>query len=105
MYGSHALKWLGHVLRMWFSLGKELVPNPVVQTVSVQASNDETAQREKEADEEIEALLVGNRSVGALGNQTSKSLSQNQPEALASAASETNSEEEADDRQSHKVGA
>jgi hypothetical protein len=84
---------------------QELVPNPVVQAAPLAPTQEEAVQRDKEADQEIEALLVGPADAGLSTGQESTALDRNQSEVVASTVSEMNSEEEADDRQSHKVSA
>ena len=84
---------------------KELIPNPDVQSVPPAATKEETVQRDKQADQEIEALLLGTGATGSSTSQASTPLDHDHPEALTSTVSETDSEEVADDRQSNKASA
>jgi hypothetical protein len=84
---------------------QELVPNPVVQTAPLPPAQEEAVQRDKEADQEIEALLVGRASTALSASRESTPLDRDQSAVVASTVSEMDSEEEADDRRSHKVSA
>ena len=84
---------------------QELVPNPVVQTAPLPSTQEEAVQRDKEADQEIEAILVGTAATGSSASQESTPQDRDLSAVQASTVSETDSEEEADDRQSHKVSA
>lgn len=85
---------------------QESVPNPVLQQAASQETPAAAAQAEKIADQEIEALLLGEVASPPPESRTASSL---QSEPLTGpqtpTASAKHSEEEADDRQSDKVGA
>ena len=83
---------------------QEHIPSPVIQTAPSSATQEEAVQRDKVADEEIEALLLGTAST-SVSHQTPTPRNHDQSEALVSTVSTTDSEEEADDRQSHKASA
>lgn len=85
---------------------QEPIPNPVVQGAVSQKIPAEADQAEKMADQEIEALLLGEDSTDTLASQKTRSLQQDAPiQASTPTTSTTILEEEADDRQSDKVGA
>jgi hypothetical protein len=81
---------------------QEIVPNPVVQQVASYDTPDAAARAETLADQEIEALLLGN-DVSAPPENASAVHSDALTGLKTSTASATNSEEEANDRQSDKV--
>jgi hypothetical protein len=81
-YGLPAPRWPEHVLRMLCLHGKELIPNPVVQGGASPEQSREGARMDERADQELEELLLGTDTTSA-----------------------TDLEEEANDRQSDKVGA
>jgi hypothetical protein len=84
---------------------QEVVTNPILQPVTSQSTSAATAEAETLADQEIEALLLGNE-VSASDNQEASAQEPDAPVGgKPSPASTTHSEEEADDRQSDKVGA
>jgi hypothetical protein len=85
---------------------QEPIPNPVLQQAPSQATTTAAAQAEKMADQEIEALLLGEDSSAATKSQQASARQLDNLTGLqTSTVSATNSEEEANDRQSDKVGA
>lgn len=85
---------------------QEAITNPILQTVASQSTPASAAQAETLAEQEIEALLLGSNSSAAPEHEEINALNTDvAPDAQTSTASATHSEEEADDRQSDKVGA
>jgi hypothetical protein len=81
------------------------IPNPVLQQIAPTYPSDEAARVEKMADQEIEALLVGEDVSWRTESTRAVSLQEDSTGPQPCTASATNSKEEADDRQSDKVGA
>ncbi|WP_348266248.1 hypothetical protein [Edaphobacter sp. DSM 109919] len=85
---------------------QEPVTNPILQPVASQRTPASAAQAETLADQEIEALLVGGDGPVATESDDSSQLDRDVPmDGETPTVSATHSEEEADDRQSDKVGA
>ena len=84
---------------------KELVPNPVAQSIPSSLTTEERVQQDKEADQEIEALLLGRADSDLTASQALPAVDHDHSAALPSVFPEAESEEETDDRQSDKVGA
>jgi hypothetical protein len=85
---------------------QEAVTNPILQPVASQGTPAAVAQAETLADQEIEALLLGKDVFSPPENEEANALRSDATTGVkTSIDSATNSEEEADDRQSDKVGA
>ena len=84
---------------------QEAITNPILQPATSQGTPAAAAEAETLADQEIEALLLGNDIFAPENQEASEPDSDLVMGLKTSTASATNSEEEADDRQSDKVSA
>jgi hypothetical protein len=85
---------------------QEAIMNPILRPVASQLTPASAAQAESLADQEIEALLLGgDGSVGTESDDLRPIEREVTEGAQTSTVSATHAEEEADDRQSDKVGA
>lgn len=84
---------------------RELIPNPVVQGDQSPLTTEEKVRQDREAEHEIEALLLGTETSGLAGSQASPSLDQDSSPSQLSASPQADSEEQINVRQSHKAGA
>jgi hypothetical protein len=73
---------------------QELIPNPVTQRVPVTETQAETLQRENEADQEIERLLLGPKNADPSNPNLQSSFDENQLAKRTSNGSENEIEEE-----------
>lgn len=83
----------------------EPIPNPIAQGDTSPLTTEEKARQDKEADQEIEALLLGTKASGLAGSQAMTALDQDCSAAQLSASSGADSEEKTNVRQSNKAGA